>query len=352
MTGVRPRNLEPLESDIAGWTDSIAAAVRADNLREIVRALPAPRSRLHAPGAMTDAEALVMNALRDAGWATERRAFHWRAILGVLDYPVGDYPAGRKLTLYRDLAGANLFAVKDGADPRGAIVVGAHLDTVRDSPGADDNAASVAALIELARVLAPHRFRETLVFAVFDMEEIGLVGSQAAVPALTRDRRIEEAIIFETMAYTSAAPRSQTAPRGMGLLYPAQMRRIAARRFTGDWTMVIHRRDSTMLARSFAEGLARTAHPDAPLLFRDPADLPLVGRALGRLPLAREFSRGDHASFWSAGIPAITITDTGDYRNPNYHRPTDTADTLDWERLAAIVAATASALARRAGLIR
>jgi Zn-dependent M28 family amino/carboxypeptidase len=50
----------------------------------------------------------------------------------------------------------------------------------------------------------PCRFRDTLVLAAFDMEEIDLLGSLAAVPELTRTRQISEAIFFETMGYTSA----------------------------------------------------------------------------------------------------------------------------------------------------
>lgn len=45
----------------------------------------------------------------------------------------------------------------------------------------------------------------------------------------------------------------------------------------------------------------------------------------------------DHASYWLYNMPAVMITDTSFYRNPNYHKPTDTADTLDFERMAKVV---------------
>jgi hypothetical protein len=41
--------------------------------------------------------------------------------------------------------------------------------------------------------------------------------------------------------------------------------------------------------------------------------------------------RSDHAPFWEAGIPAVMWTDTSEFRNPHYHQPTDTPDTLDYE---------------------
>jgi Zn-dependent M28 family amino/carboxypeptidase len=67
----------------------------------------------------------------------------------------------------------------------------------------------------------------------------------------------------------------------------------------------------------------------------------VVGPALGLLPVARNFSRSDHVRFWLAGMPAIQVTDTANFRNPHYHRSTDTPETLDYDTLARITAATA-----------
>ena len=78
-------------------------------------------------------------------------------------------------------------------------------------------------------------------------------------------------------------------------------------------------------------------------------DLPVIGGLLRLMPGMRHLSRSDHLSFWKAGIPAILITDTADFRNPNYHQPTDTPGTLDYERVAAIVQATAVTVAKLAG---
>jgi aminopeptidase YwaD len=46
-----------------------------------------------------------------------------------------------------------------------------------------------------------------------------------------------------------------------------------------------------------------------------------------------DFRRSDHAPFWAAGVPALMLTDTSNFRNPNYHKPTDTIETIDPERL-------------------
>jgi hypothetical protein len=45
----------------------------------------------------------------------------------------------------------------------------------------------------------------------------------------------------------------------------------------------------------------------------------------------------DHASFWRSGFPAVLVTDTGPFRNGNYHLASDTAATLDFERMARVV---------------
>jgi len=52
--------------------------------------------------------------------------------------------------------------------------------------------------------------------------------------------------------------------------------------------------------------------------------LPLDGWILPETRLS------DHASFWDAGLPAVMVTDTALFRNPNYHLPSDTIDTLDF----------------------
>lgn len=54
----------------------------------------------------------------------------------------------------------------------------------------------------------------------------------------------------------------------------------------------------------------------------------------------------DHFSFWRRGYRAVMVTDTAFFRNPNYHRPTDTPDTLDYPRLAQVTAGLAGALGR------
>lgn len=299
---------------------------------------------------MAAADELILSSFTAAGWRAEPRPYELSNVAGYLDYAEGPFPAGLKLKFYRHLAGVNILGIKEGASSSDAVVVGAHHDTIRDSPGADDNTASVAALLELARVLAPHRFEQTIILAALDMEEINFFGSRALVSQLAQERRITGAVIYESMAYMDPAPHSQTWPRRLGLVYPGQRREIARRRFAGDWSLVVYRRSSRAMARSFARALAIGAGPEAAIEMCDWTDLPVVGRMLRRwIPAMGHLARSDQLAFWKSGIPAIMITDTGDLRNPHYHQPTDTPETLDYERLAAIVGATAISLAQSAG---
>ena len=345
MIGVAEPRLGPLNPHLLATAADILDAVRTERLRADVASLPGPRGRLHAPEAMARADALILDGFRDAGWTAQPWPFTLRNAAGNLDH------GGYRPTVYPELHGVNILATKPGESAE-AIVVGAHHDTVPGSPGADDNGAGVAALLELARVLARARFRRSIILAALDMEEIGLLGTRALLPALLAERRVRGAVILESIAFTATAPGSQTVPPGMDMLYRGQMAKLRRRGVAGDFTALIYNGPSRRLARALGEGLAHTAEPDTPLLLRDPNDIPLFGPLLKRaVPAVRNFARSDHAVFWRAGIPAVLVTDTADFRNPHYHRPTDTPDTLDYARVAATVGATALLLARAAGLI-
>lgn len=70
----------------------------------------------------------------------------------------------------------NIEAIKQGSDDM-IILFNAHYDTVKSTPGADDNTASVAALLTIASTVSKHSFNHTIIFAAFSGEEEGLLGS-------------------------------------------------------------------------------------------------------------------------------------------------------------------------------
>lgn len=64
-------------------------------------------------------------------------------------------------------------------------------------------------------------------------------------------------------------------------------------------------------------------------------DLPVYSINAPRFVTGVDFS--DHRSFWQFGLPAVMVTDTAFFRNPNYHRATDGPETLDYRRMAQTV---------------
>lgn len=336
LLGTREPALRTPDSDALRRAADVRASIDPTRLAAVVASLPGPRSRLHAPEALEAAELAIAEELVRCGWVVERQPFHVDHEPGVFDVP-----AGKRTTVYPTLDGANLVAVREGTN-REAIVVVAHHDTIRDSAGADDNGSGMAVLLEVGRILGgssptPPR---TLVLAFPDFEEIGLIGSRVLVERLRAERPVSAAIVLDAVGFRSRAPRSQHVPPGIEAIYPGPGRRMRASDWAADFVAILYRRSSRPLARRFGEVLAALPAPTPSVLLRDPLDLRTVGPLLRRVSLARNFSRSDHQRFWDAGIPAILVSDTGNFRNPHYHRPSDTAATLDPELLADVAAAT------------
>jgi hypothetical protein len=341
-----PRYPNP-SPDLVAAAEQLRAETSAARLRALVESLPGPRSRLHAPDAMADTEALLADAWRTAGWSVERQELNLKGVWGLRDGPGNEKPT-KHITRYPELHGANLIATKAGLQTD-AIVVAAHHDTVWNSPGADDNGSGLAVLLEVARLLAPDSLRRTVVLAAPDFEEIGLIGSRELVPWLRARHWVRAAIVFDPIGYMDARPGTQKLAPGVGMLYPDQIARLHARDDAGDGVLAIHQRRSTALVRVWAECMAASVGRERVVMLRDPGDLPIIGPVLRLVPLTRNFSRSDHRRFWDARLPAIQVTDTANFRNPHYHRPSDKPATLDYETLADVTVATVLAVRRLAG---
>ena len=202
------------------------------------------------------------------------------------------------------------------------LILAAHYDTVEGSPGADDNASAVAVLLETARRLrSVDRTREIHCIG-FCLEEEGFLGSLAYAAELNTARRnIAGAIVLECVGYASGEEGSQTVPPGIPIAVPT----------IGNFLAVVGNQASAALTVS----VAQAAKPHVPVV---PLVIPGNGE---RLPDTR---RSDHAAFWHYGFPAVMLTDTANFRNPNYHTSTDTLDTLNLRFLEQVAdAVTASA---------
>jgi Zn-dependent M28 family amino/carboxypeptidase len=93
-----------------------------------------------------------------------------------------------------DRTGYNVIADLPGKESGRVVMAGAHLDSVRAGPGIQDNGAASAAMLETAVQMAKVKPRNTVRFAWWGAEELGLVGSSAYVNALSEEEAAEIAL--------------------------------------------------------------------------------------------------------------------------------------------------------------
>ncbi len=226
----------------------------------------------------------------------------------------------------------NLEVELRGADRAEEIVViGAHYDSVVGSPGANDNASGVAALLAIARALADTTPARTLRFVAFVNEEplffqTDVMGSAVyATRSRAREERIVAMLSLETIGYYTDARGTQHYPVPLGLFYPS----------AGNFIGFVGNLGSGKLVRQVVG------------LFRQHAKFPSEGAAVpGWIP---GVGWSDHWAFWEEGYPAMMVTDTAPFRYPDYHAPSDTPEKLDYDRLARVVAGLTRVTASLAG---
>lgn len=215
----------------------------------------------------------------------------------------------------------NIVATRSGTEPgiRG-LVIGAHYDSVVGSPGANDNATGVAALLELARSLAERSVRRTVSLVAFVNEEppffrTPLMGSRVYARSLSAARtRLTGMISLETIGYFDSRAGSQRYPPPFRAFYPDR----------GEFIGIVANLRSTALARRCAAAFRR--HSTFPLEWvAAPGWVPGLGWS-------------DHWSFWRHGYPGVMVTDTAPFRYPWYHTAGDTPDKICFPEFTGVVA--------------
>jgi aminopeptidase YwaD len=188
-----------------------------------------------------------------------------------------------------NLESANVIAVKpphSGNPDAKAVLIGAHYDSVADSPGANDNGSGVATTLELARVFRAYNTNLELRFVFFGSEERGRQGSIYYVNQLSS----------------------------------AELNRIAGV-FVADMVANAHQ-DSSELFVMTVDGRSNEV-TDAAIA---------AGIRLGDPNVFQgQFGRSDHESFHDVGVPAALFTRT--FTSDAYHQPTDTLVNISPERL-------------------
>ena len=257
------------------------------------------RHPVTAPHALKEAAEYLTARFAEYGWTTSGQPFlaFGKSYFNVLAMK---WPGGRP--------------ARNAHPP---LLIGAHYDTVAASPGADDNASALAVLVEAADRLRQVDVARPVWLVAFCLEEQGLLGSRAFISRLKQTGQpLEGAIILECVGYASHEAGSQRTPPGVPIAVPS----------VGNFLGIIGNEASRSLLAS-VERNARSAAPATPTVV---LKVPARGEALP------DVRRSDHAAFWDEGYTAVMLTDTANFRNPHYHRPSDTLDTLNIEFLSAV----------------
>jgi Zn-dependent M28 family amino/carboxypeptidase len=213
----------------------------------------------------------------------------------------------------------NVLAQTKTGSTADVVMVGAHLDSVRDSPGINDNGSGVAAVLETALQLGPQPAVSNAVrFAFWGAEEEGINGSLDYVFGLARDQLNDIALYldFNMLGSPNAGffteDGDQSGPPGSGIA-PQDVPEGSA-------------------------GIERTLAGYLNLAGKRPADMPLTTKA-------------DYRPFLVAGVPIGGMTTGASQQktnvqarlwggkpgaafDPNYHSPRDTIDNINREALA------------------
>jgi Zn-dependent M28 family amino/carboxypeptidase len=212
--------------------------------------------------------------------------------------------------------------IRGHIEPNKIIVLGAHYDTYFNSPGANDNASGIAALIEIARILSNIKFNKTIQFLFFPNEEPPFVrtknmGSYWYARKLKEERAMVEAMIsLETVGYFSDLPGSQR----FSLSIP-HLRKFYPN--VGNFIAFISNIKSKNLLNTFSNLFSVNSKFSYKTL-----------SAPGWMP---GINSSDQWSFWKFHFPAMMITDTAPFRYHQYHSILDTSDIINYPKLTELV---------------
>lgn len=351
---------------VACGAEPPSARVDQARLMATLRELPVARSALGDAASvegLAKAESWVEASLRAIGYEPTLEPIRWaipaRGWPGQNKGEPSDTPTPRVWN--------NVIVEIPGREaPSEVLIVGAHFDAAPLAPGADDNGTGTAALMELARVLRDSPMKRTVRFVFFNLEEVGLVGSKQNAENLRPKLRRAgapgsvapkggEAVVgmvsLEMLGYFADTPGSQMSPI-------KEIRGVFVPPTVGDFiaivTVAAHKSFSARLAAGMiaATGGELVGQVGGTAQERAPG-ANARGLKVGRvdyspLPLP-DMLRSDHAPYLAMHVPAVMLTDTANFRNPNYHQPTDTVETIDADRFTLVVKGLAGAIVEIAG---
>ncbi len=213
----------------------------------------------------------------------------------------------------------NVIAVL-GSENEETIVIGGHYDVCGDQDGADDNASGLIGVLELARLFHGKKLKYRFELVAYTLEEPPFfrtqnMGSyQHAKSLYERNEKVYGMIALDMIGYFEEEKKSQTYPIKLLSWFLGSK---------GDFIMVVNKWGKGKFARRFS---GKFAHQKEVKVRRLAAPKSVEG-----------LDWSDHLNFWNFGYSASLITDTGPLRNPNYHRKSDTIETINLPKMAKVI---------------
>ena len=260
-----------------------------------------------------------------AGQIGERNIFNFKKLCASAEYiehsflELGYDVLEQSYTVYGNKVKNIEVELQSNSNSKEIILLGAHYDSVFGSPGANDNASGIAALLELSRLIYGHNCDRTLKLVAFVNEEPPFFQSNNmgsylyAQRSRERMEKIKTMISIETIGYYTNKKNSQNYPFPLGRFYPK----------TGNFIGFVANLNSKHSLYNAIDS------------FRKNTKFPSQGVAAAKwLP---GISSSDQWAFWKMKYPAIMITDTAPYRYPYYHTKADTPEKIDYDAMARVV---------------
>ena len=207
-----------------------------------------------------------------------------------------------------------------GPKDKPKIIVGAHYDVCGNQEGADDNASGVVGLLELARLLKDVELNYQIELVAYTLEEppffrTDYMGSAIHAKSIYENEEdIIGMVCLEMIGYFSDEKNSQHYPlKILKMFYGGK----------GDYITIVQRFGNGKFGRKFKRKIKRKKCIKTKS-FKGPMNLTGI-----------DFS--DHLNYWKYDYSAVMITNTGFFRNKNYHKTTDVMETLDVNRMALVI---------------
>lgn len=214
-------------------------------------------------------------------------------------------------------------------EKKSRLILGAHYDVCGDQPGADDNASAVAGLLETARLVMDNQLEPeyAIEFVAYCLEEPPFFGT-TDMGSYVHAKSLKQAsvnvvgmICYEMIGYFSDEPDSQPFPNPqLAQLFP----------HVANFIVVVGIQAHDAFNRKVHRIMSDQSQIDVQVI-SFPESHGLAGLS-------------DHRNYWIFDYPALMINDTAFIRNPNYHQPSDTLDTLNIPKMCYVIDSTYKAV--------